>query len=76
MGQYFFTRQLDNVSWLHGVDVTLLLCSLYILDPYYYALCISWTYLHTAVTNLHYVSVKDGTFKLFVGSEGNSRCIF
>ena len=32
MGHYSFTQQLHNASWLHGVEVILLLCLLYILD--------------------------------------------
>ena len=32
MGHSPFTQQLNNVSWLHGVDVILLLWTLYILD--------------------------------------------
>ena len=55
---FFFTRHLDNAIWLHGADVTIMLFV-------YFGHC-----LHTAVTNLHYVSVEDGTFKLCVASEG------
>ena len=38
-----FTQQLHNVSWLHGVDVTLLLCSLYILDIFCIQLYLTFT---------------------------------
>ena len=44
MGHSSFSRQLHNVSWLHGVDVILLLCPSYVFFGYI---------LHTAVTNLH-----------------------
>ena len=49
MWHYFITRQLHNVNWLHDVNVILLLC------PFVHYQHI----LHTAVTNLHCVSVEN-----------------
>ena len=49
MGHSFFTWQLHNASWLHNMDVVLLVCLLYILD----------IFSIQPVTNLHCVSVEN-----------------
>ena len=43
MGHYSFTRQLHNVSWIHGVDIILLLCPFYILDIFWIQLQLTFT---------------------------------
>ena len=38
-----FTRQWHNISWLHGLDLILLLCPLYILDTFCIQLQLTFT---------------------------------
>ena len=69
MGYSFFTWQSHNVSWLHNVDVILLLCPFYILD----ILCIQVKacvcYFHQIFIVLPNKALQKLWKKLFISSK-------